>query len=644
MREPRNPFRMRAAEQIETDSTFLRLFGPGALDILPQDEVWDKIQIIRSAPGAGKTSLFRLFTPTVLASLYELRKNDEYRELAERLKDLGAMDENGPLVLGIHLSCARSYASLDDLPLNHTSKERLLFALLNARIILTTLRGILELNRLLYPQDLDQIEFRSSKNARQFVDLQWPSSGGRIYDWARTQEARICEMIDSFDSNPNERVTGSEGLDSLTFLSMAQIFCGDKPFNARLVLTLDDAHKLTNSQRKALFTNLFEGRSNASIWIGERLEALSADELLGIGGSIGREYEKPIDLEAYWKEAPRNKKFENSMRNIADRRSSAARDNPIGSFDACLQGSIDGTDWNDIYEKAIDVISNRLRKRIAFSMKYSDWLRRPNLSEGSLREQMLQWRSLEIFIERDIRRSQLTLELPVPSGGFDDKDFSKVNMTAEFLVSREFKIPYYFGFNRLAFLSSFNIEQFLGFSGELFEEILSLLVLRRQSMLSPKRQEEILRKIARNKWEAIPAGMLHGRDVQRFLDSIRQIAEWETMKPNAPYAPGVTGIALTMQDRNKLLSQEWQEQKPEHRKLLNVLVASVSSNLLQVYPDRSQGKKNGKTWMILYLNRWLCLHFGLPINYGGWRPKKPEELARWFTVGVKIPTESEKLL
>jgi len=31
MREPRNPFRLRNAEQIESDVSFLRLFGPGML-------------------------------------------------------------------------------------------------------------------------------------------------------------------------------------------------------------------------------------------------------------------------------------------------------------------------------------------------------------------------------------------------------------------------------------------------------------------------------------------------------------------------------------------------------------------------------------------------------------------------------------
>lgn len=57
MREPRNPFRLRAAEAIENDVTFLKLFGPGMLDLLGDDpHLWDKPQLIRSAPGAGNNT------------------------------------------------------------------------------------------------------------------------------------------------------------------------------------------------------------------------------------------------------------------------------------------------------------------------------------------------------------------------------------------------------------------------------------------------------------------------------------------------------------------------------------------------------------------------------------------------------------
>lgn len=52
MKEPRNPFRLRASEHIESDTTFLHLFGPGMLDLLPKERLLENIRILRSASDA----------------------------------------------------------------------------------------------------------------------------------------------------------------------------------------------------------------------------------------------------------------------------------------------------------------------------------------------------------------------------------------------------------------------------------------------------------------------------------------------------------------------------------------------------------------------------------------------------------------
>ncbi len=98
MREPRNPFRLRTSENIESDATFLRLFEPGLLDVLPSEGLWDQVQVIRSAPGGGKTSLLRLFTPQSLLALHANHASDEFKELHQRARVMGAVGEGGPTV------------------------------------------------------------------------------------------------------------------------------------------------------------------------------------------------------------------------------------------------------------------------------------------------------------------------------------------------------------------------------------------------------------------------------------------------------------------------------------------------------------------------------------------------------------------
>jgi hypothetical protein len=149
VRESRNPFKIRATEYIESDETFVRLFSPNVLEILSNKDIWNKPLIIRSAPGGGKSSLLRLFTPRALLTVYKLRTREHTKDLYDRLHQLEAINENGPLVLGIYLSCSNSYAALEDLDIDNIKKQRLLLSLINARIVLSALHGTLSLKGIL---------------------------------------------------------------------------------------------------------------------------------------------------------------------------------------------------------------------------------------------------------------------------------------------------------------------------------------------------------------------------------------------------------------------------------------------------------------------------------------------------------------
>ncbi|MBN3951970.1 MAG: hypothetical protein HWQ38_38100 [Nostoc sp. NMS7] len=76
MKESRNPFRMRASEQSESDDNFVRLFSSRVLDILGDstEGLFDRLRIFISAPGGGKTSLLRLFTPNALLTIRTIRE------------------------------------------------------------------------------------------------------------------------------------------------------------------------------------------------------------------------------------------------------------------------------------------------------------------------------------------------------------------------------------------------------------------------------------------------------------------------------------------------------------------------------------------------------------------------------------------
>lgn len=632
MREPRNPFRMLASEQITTDSTFLRLFGPGVLELLSKEEIWDRPHIFRSAPGGGKTSLFRIFTPQPLLALFEGRTSEEYRDLYLRLSGLDVISERGPDVLGVYLSCARNYAAIEDFSFDRGYKDRLLYSLLNCRIILATLLNALSLNRFSFPDDLPKLHIERPSGLDIPFTIPVPCSGAELYKWAASQEKRVCEAIDSFDSIQAETLTGHHTLYCLSLLRPDCILFAGKPVASRVLLMLDDVHKLTSTQRKNLVEVLFESRLPISIWLAERLEALTPEELLSAGARSGREYTE-IALEEYWRiRGPHQ--FEKTMANVAERRAKMNPNVQIGPFDGCLQDSLDGHRWNEKYERALKTVSDRIDEKTSTTKKYDSWKAETERFGGTPREKAIALRSLEIMIDREATRAQKKLfDIPISPKVMMTQFDSSVKAAADLFVSREFGLPYYFGFSRLTKLASSNIEQFLMMAGDLFEEVIAAALLKEPLSLSPTRQEQIVEKVANRRWDEIPKTIPNGRDVMRFLNSVGQLCTVETYKENAPYAPGVTGIALSMNNQRRLVDPRFQKNYPVYSVLAEIISSCISNNLLEVAADRKQGKKGSETWMILYFNRMLCLHFGLPLQYGGWRPRNLNQLCSYIEQG-----------
>ncbi len=635
MREPRNPFRLRAAEAIENDVTFLKLFGPGMLDLLADDpSLWDKPQLIRSAPGAGKTSLLRLFTPAALVNLYAFRGSDDLKELYQRMVSLGALNEDGPQLLGVFLSCARNYGILEDLEFDSVRKHRLLFGLLNARIVLATLRAGLALRGLRYPDDLSRLQISAEALAEMRAGGLRDASGTSLHQWATDLEETVCDAIDSFSSGAHGPLPGSDTLYSLTLMRPGMLMLDGSAVATHVLLLLDDVHHLTHGQRVLLLKSVAELRAGVGIWLAERFEALSTDEMLETGVTEGRDYEGEILIERFWRRSAR--KFENLLMSVADRRASAALTVEVTSLDACLQASLDGTEWQSKYENAVPVIKIRLGELARNSTLFVDWIRAQETKTGSEREKAIAWRSLEILIHREMKRAQTSFDFPLSTADLDEKTDSGVKAAAELFLSQEFDLPYYFGPKRLASLASWNIEQFMRLAGDEFEEVVSSSLISKSTTLNPGRQDALLRGASRALWTEIPRRARFGEHVQRLLSSIGRFCKSRTYEDSAPYDQGVTGVAISMKDREQLQSKEFMSRHPEYRILADVLAAAIANNFLEAQLDY---KVKGGTWMVLNLNRLLCVSYDLPLQYGGFKERPLRDLYAW-TVGGYEPKKA----
>ena len=531
------------------------------------------------------------------------------------------------------LSCRRTFPSLEDLNLSRPRANRLLLALLDARILLGALRAILVGRQLRYPDDLNQLTIDPLESPEGVPGLELPCDGVAADRWAQQLERTVCDAIDSLASIDNAEVRGHDLLHSLRLLdSSALKLAGGHPSGRWLVL-LDDVHKLTAAQRACLRETLVEGRHRTATWVAERFEALSTDEVLATGALEQRDYDQIVNLEDLWAKGQGRRSFASAVTGIAERRARMAADvaagaSDVGSFAAALDPGQDAVEYVQRTNQAIEAVLGRVQELAKMRPQYGEWIRNRSELEGTPRERLVGLRALEILIERDRLKNHLLPGFELSASELDHRDGSAVRNAAELFLADEFKFPYYFGSDCVANLGFQNVEQFLRLAGDLFEESLSAALIRRSPVLRPERQEEVLRQACSARLREMPSRA--GRDVLRFVESVGQFCHEETYRPNAPYAPGVTGIAISMSDRDSLLSPSALGDSAQYRRFADMLAAALSQNVFRAVLDH---KVKGRRYMVLYLNRIICLNYRLPLHYGGFREKPLKRFFEWLDRG-----------
>jgi hypothetical protein len=548
--------------------------------------------------------------------------------------ELAVASEDGPDILGVYLSCVRNYATLDDIDLEPARKDRVFFGLLNARVVLGCLRAALQLHGFAYPEDVSRVRVVQLPD-NGLAELRVATSGKQLFEWAVEHESNICDAIDSFGGFDSGKLVGDDSLGAIQLLRPNAMLVGDKAVAGRSLLMLGDLQNLTHRQRSTLLRTFAQQRAGVGIWLAERFEALSPDEMLASGATEGRDYDEEVLIERFWRKYP--KRFESLATNIADRRVAVAVEVDVSSLEGCLPGSLDGPQWRQRFSDIVEVVRKRTVVATAGSDVFSEWIHAPITANATGEEQAVGWRILEILIHRELRKRQQAFDFPLSHQDLEARTDSAVRAAAQLFIAHEFKVPYYFGISRLTTLASSNLEQFLRLCGDEFEEVVAASIIRKPSTLSPERQDAILRKASEDIWREVPRRAKHGEDVSRLLESIGRFSRDTTYQPNAPYSPGVTGIAISMKERAYLLDRESGSQTQEYKVLADVLASALAQNLLEAHLDY---RVKGSDWMVLYLNRVLCARHDLPLQYGGFREKALKDLYIWMTQGYRSPRKA----
>lgn len=627
-----NPFRTRASEQLRDTYQFVRTFGAGAVDLLPE-AIWDRLVILRSSPGFGKTSLMRLFTGAALETVRRSGNDDLAAELTER----DVLSDGRPTKLGVLIPLDRDYLSLLDLGVGREVADRLLFRLLDVRVMLAMLRAAVE-----YVggsvDDVERVTLRMRVDdpaAKAAAERLGGITGTGIYAYARTTERALLGLVDSVTPIVVNRDLGHREMLSLRVLSDADILVGDSMVEAQPLIMFDDGQALEDQQRLALLDQLVDRKLTVARWYAERYEALSQQELLATVGTRGRDVEV-VDLERIARDgSPDGRRFqkgryERVLGDIAVRRAGPILDRyaeESQDFFALLED-----DRSQLLEDRGGEIIAELRGRAAAAAEgdsiYAEWFAEADGLHGY--EAALRWRETEILIHRDRARQRDIFAEPLPPEEVRQRSNAAIREAAALQIATEFELPYYAGADIITKLGSHNAEQFLDLCGDLFEEMLVDIRVGRSPQLLMQQQDRVIRTASRRYWEDLPRRVPNGRDVQLLVKAIVAIARADNEKPTVPYPPGVTGTALLMAERDQLLDPSIRTGFPGGDRLFDALAAAVSRNVLSAVLDYSV--KNNK-YMVLYLNRLLCPQFNLPLGFGSFRERRLRVMAQWMVDG-----------
>ena len=608
----RNAFKIRAADAPIIDtSQFLHLYCPLLLDQLQSEDLSvPKLIVIRGSPGSGKSSLIRIFEADTLLMLHARRTQSD-QDLIERLKELGALADAGPRMVGIYIQCDSSLRDIANLSAD-LGTSRFFNTLLDTRIVVSFLRVI---------RRLENAKVVSSLTDSVFEPLPAGDAPPRIFAQACSLadlETKCNEikrdfgtLLNSFPGDPlPPSIQPHARVYSLAFLALQiqrhQAFADLIP-----VVMLDDVQDLYPDQRKHLQSE-FIRRASIPRWLAVRTHVFGLEDLISLeGAQPGREY-REIDLDEIFKNTH---VFAEFASNVIHRRllhTEALQQVTINDFKGLL-GRQSTAISSEAAQRAIAGMLKRA-KDAGYSSSFQQKIDQGGVTSGQAIpfDDLLAFEQSGILLERQANRGEISL---FPEMTISEKADAKTTDAASLFLSRRLRRPYYCEYDTVIKLASSNVEQLLSLAGIIADRMIYRAELDRDKTLSAKEQDGMMKKSSDDYYRALEE--LHGRGaaIRQFVDNLGRFCEEVTYRPNAPIAPGVNGFGLTLEDLQGIVTSEGTS--PDAVFFREVLTNAVAGNVLSIRTTK-QGQA-GSEKIVFYLNRLLCVKYWLPLDYGGWQ-------------------------
>lgn len=611
-----NAFKFRAADRTVLDTTlFLHLYCPILLDRLEaSDLLVPKLLVLRGSPGSGKSSLLRLFETETLLALHARRGQLGDQSLIEYLTELGAINEDGPRAFGIYIDCDSSLRDIANLDVEGANAK-----LLNTMLDMQIISGFIRSLKLLMSAGIIPCEAATMP----LVGMPAQDSPPLIFSKEQTLASLEVECATAqtdfaglLNSFPGEPIPASIQPHSRVFsvpylshqLRQTPALQGVLP-----IVMLDNLHELYEQQRNQIRDD-FLRRSSVPRWVALRKHVYEFEDLISFEGATDDRDYRELDLNAEQSHA-----FRRFVANVAERRlrqSTALQQYNVHDFKLQLRDIEPSVKRKQVTE-GVKQVATRL-----YDLKEeADGVGSLLAEEDVPIDALVKLEGRLLLAERKAGRKQQSMFPEAEPLGPPD---AKTQEAARLFAARRFELPYYHSFDTLSDVSNGNVEQFLAVASVLADKMIFRAEMGRDSVLSAREQQELIRQGAQDYYKEIEQRFDRGYSIRQLVDNLAPFFHAVTYRPTAPIAPGVNGFGIPREQLRLILATRRSDD--EVLALRKVLTSAVAGNVLFVRPTK-QGQA-GAEKLVFYFNRLLCVKYGLPLNTGGWQPLSMDMLIR----------------